>query len=121
MHREIGTALAVLAIYVLTLLAPLHQARASQLVFEAAGYTTLTASWVVCVPAGADGSERGETIAKCPACGTAKSGFLAPLPPVAPMAFSLQARRAMPPPPAPLIRAASFVPPVGSRAPPAWV
>jgi hypothetical protein len=56
--REIGTALAVLAIYLLTVLAPLHQARASQLAFEELGYTTVETSWVLCTPAGVDGEDR---------------------------------------------------------------
>ncbi|HEY0034192.1 MAG TPA: hypothetical protein VGB81_13075, partial [Devosia sp.] len=50
MTREIGTAFAVLAIYLLTILAPLHQARASQLVFQELGYATVGTGWVLCTP-----------------------------------------------------------------------
>jgi hypothetical protein len=77
--REIGTALAVLAIYLLTMLAPLHHARASQLAFEQLGYATTQTSWVLCTPAGIDGEDRDTPIAKCPATGVGKAEFVLPV------------------------------------------
>jgi hypothetical protein len=76
--REIGTAFAVLAIYLLTVLAPLHHARASQLTFEELGYATLEASWVLCGPAGVQGEDRDALVAKCPAAGVGKAEFVLP-------------------------------------------
>ncbi|WP_316358370.1 hypothetical protein [Devosia sp.] len=84
--REIGTALAVLAIYLLTVLAPLHQARASQLAFEELGYRLTQASWVLCSAAGA--TEGGDvSIAKCPATGIGKAGIVLPTPHALPAAY----------------------------------
>ena len=59
--REIGTAFAVLAIYLLTVLAPLHHARASQLGFEQLGYATIESSWVLCTAAGVAGGDRDQS------------------------------------------------------------
>lgn len=77
--REIGTAFAVLAIYLLTILAPLHHARASQLAFQDLGYTALESGWVLCTAAD-DGSrqDRDIHVAKCPATGAGKPDILAP-------------------------------------------
>jgi hypothetical protein len=77
--REIGTALAVLAIYLLTMLSPLHHARASQLVFEQLGYATTQTSWVLCTPAGINGPDRDAPIAKCPATGVGKAELTLPV------------------------------------------
>lgn len=83
MTREIGTALAVLAIYVLTLLLPLHQAAAQQRDFAALGYSTFD-SWSVCAQlAQDDDGERNEAAAlSCPAVGVAKHQLALVLPPV---------------------------------------
>lgn len=78
MSREIGTALAVLAIYLLTVLMPLHQARASQLAFEQAGYASTRAGWVLCSAAGLVGSDSDAAVAKCPATGVGKIELLQP-------------------------------------------
>ena len=78
MTREIGTAFAVLAIYLLTILAPLHHARASQLAFEELGYATLDSGWVLCSEADDGSSEdRDVSVAKCPATGIGKPDVLA--------------------------------------------
>ena len=77
--REIGTALAVLAIYVLTMLAPLHQARASQLGFEELGYATVAAGWVLCNPTGTPGDDGDVPVAKCPAAGVGKTAIAMPV------------------------------------------
>jgi hypothetical protein len=119
--REIGTALAVLAIYLLTLLTPLHHARASQLAFEQAGYTTITASWVTCTAGSLGDTDRSEPVAKCPVTGVAKSDLIAPVPGVAPAGFALLARVSGLPPQAPVIIAAASAPPGGPRAPPPGV
>ena len=78
--KEIGTALAVLAIYLLTFLAPLHHARASQLAFEQLGYVTLQTGWALCTPAGLGGDKsNGAHLFKCPAAGMGKNDIAAPL------------------------------------------
>ncbi len=81
--REMGTAFAVLAIYVLTLLLPLHQAAGLQRDLNALGYSTLSA-WSVCQPMAQD--ENGDPAAAaaltCPATGVAKHQLTAVLPPV---------------------------------------
>ena len=118
--REIGTAFAVLAVYLLTVLAPLHHARASQLSFEQLGYAAIEASWVACTPAGAEGQDRDQTIAKCPATGVAKGDLVLPalatLPAdyaTAPMAVLFAA--------SPVAPALTTAPPAGPRAPPVLV
>jgi hypothetical protein len=82
MSREIGTALAVLAIYLLTVLTPLHEARASQLAFEQLGYASMETSWTLCTPADPVGNSDPQTApGKCPAAGVGKTEFVGPLPP----------------------------------------
>lgn len=80
--RETGTAFAVLAIYVLTLLLPLHQAAGLQRDLNALGFSTLEA-WSVCQPMAQD--EDGDPISAaaltCPATGVAKQQLDAVLPP----------------------------------------
>lgn len=77
MARELGTALAVLALYLLTILAPLHQARASQLDFAKLGYETTTAGWVLCTSTGST-TDSDITLAKCPAAGIGKNDLVLP-------------------------------------------
>ena len=76
--REIGTALAVLGLYLLTILAPLHQARASQLELDALGFSNLATGWVICSAAAQDDQGQSGTIAKCPAAGIGKTSSLDP-------------------------------------------
>ena len=72
--REIGSAVAVLAIYLLVLLAPLHQAAGLQRDFNALGYVSLdTAS--VCGALAQD--EDGQPVAKCAAAGIGKNEIAA--------------------------------------------
>lgn len=82
MTREIGTALAVLAIYVLTLLMPLHQAAAQQRDLNALGYSTIDA-WSVCTQLAQDddGQPNEAAALSCPAVGVAKHQMAAVLPP----------------------------------------
>lgn len=75
--KEIGTAFAVLALYLLTILTPLHQARATQLDFAALGYQTVETGWVLC-SAETDRSEGKSLVTKCPAAGIGKQQLVAP-------------------------------------------
>ena len=121
MTREIGTAFAVLAIYLLTILAPLHQARASQLAFQALGYTTIESGWVLCTSEAQPGDERDVLVAKCPAAGIGKPAAVAPT--IDFVAINLSAAFVA----APLSVAVATVtplpiaPPSGPRAPPVLV
>jgi hypothetical protein len=83
MLRETGIALAVLAIYMLTLLLPLHQAAGLQRDLNALGFSTLE-SWSVCQPMAQDenGAPREAAALTCPATGIAKQQLAAVLPPV---------------------------------------
>lgn len=77
--REIGMALAVLSIWLLSLLAPMHQI--SRLIGELseAGIVTV-ADWSLCVPLDLDGDGPEGPVSLCPAQGTGKSDLLAPAP-----------------------------------------
>lgn len=79
--RELGATLAMLSLYVLILLAPLHQAAGLQRDLAGLGYETL-AAWSVCEPLAAEdnGDPLGIPAIKCPAAGLGKPGFAAPLP-----------------------------------------
>lgn len=83
MMREMGAAFAVLAIYVLTLLLPLHQAAGLQRDLNALGFSTLS-SWSVCQPMAQDenGDPQSAAALSCPATGVAKHQLAAVLPPV---------------------------------------
>lgn len=76
--REIGTAFAVLAVYLLIVLSPLHQARASQLAFEELGYATAQSGWVLCSQAGTPDQDGDVFVAKCPATGVGKADLILP-------------------------------------------
>ena len=122
MTREIGTAFAVLAIYLLTILAPLHHARASQLAFEELGYTALESGWVLC--SAADDSSRDDRdvrVAKCPAAGVGKPDVLAPS--LAVIALDLGTGFVAAPPPLAVADVTPFAiaSPSGPRAPPVLV
>jgi hypothetical protein len=114
--REIGTALAVLAVYLLMLMAPLHQARASQLAFDAIGYANLNPDWSICsmLPDGAP--DPGAPPAECPLAGLAKQALTPPFvfAPFVPYPLPL---------PSPIPGDAEYLhpvstPPTGSRGPP---
>lgn len=73
MGREIAAAFAVLAIYLLTLLLPLHQAAGLQHDLAGLGHAPLD-SWSICTPPAPDG--HGHTpVVKCPAAGIGKTEF----------------------------------------------
>ena len=119
--REIGTALAVLALYLLTILAPLHEARASQLAFEELGYTTLQSGWVLCSSTGSGQTDHDSPVSKCPLAGGGKPAAVAPAQP----AMLLELRAALMAAPRPhwlaTARPADIAPPSGPRGPPARV
>jgi hypothetical protein len=77
--REFGTAFAVLALYVLTLLLPLHQVAGAQRELNALGFETIGV-WSVCasLTEDQDGDPQTATAVKCPAAGIAKHEFTAP-------------------------------------------
>lgn len=79
--REAGTAFALLALYVLTLLLPLHQVAGMQRELSALGYETV-GKWSVCLDAGVGDEDEPEraTALKCSASGVAKHQFTAPPP-----------------------------------------
>lgn len=81
MIRETGIALAMLAVYVLTLLLPLHQAAGLQRDLNALGYSTLE-SWSICQPLAQDedGSPQEAAALNCPATGIAKHKLAVVLP-----------------------------------------
>ena len=82
MLRETAIALAMLAVYVLTLLLPLHQAAGLQRDLNAIGYATLD-NWSVCQGLAQDesGDPREAAALTCPATGAAKLQLAAILPP----------------------------------------
>jgi hypothetical protein len=114
--REIGTALAVLALYLLTILAPLHHARASQLAFEELGYAALETGWVLCTPDGATGGDGDLTVTKCPAAGAAN--VLAPANEVPAFAFAPPRANSVVATAGHAFTPAAVTPPSGPRAPP---
>ena len=86
--RETGTALAVLALYALMLLLPLHQAAAQQRDLNALGYSTLS-SWSVCALLATDehGKPAEAAAVNCPALGVAKHFAVLDAPPPPQFAF----------------------------------
>ena len=82
--REMGAAIAVLALYMLVLLAPLHQSSGLQRELARLGFES-SASWSVCTSLTnpGQGGDETPTAAKCPLTGVAKSQFVAVLPPMA--------------------------------------
>ena len=116
--KEIGTALAVLALYLLTILAPLHEARASQLVFEELGYTTLQTGWVICSSTQSSDSDHDSPVSKCPLSGAGKPAAVAPS--LDAVALDLRATLLTAPRPLAMtaIQRATIAPPSGPRGPP---
>jgi hypothetical protein len=118
MVKEIGTALAVLAIYLLTILAPLHQARASQLAFQELGYSTVETGWVLCSPFETSSGSETVTPAKCPAAGIGKHELIAPAPAAIVLPIDRASLAAPLPVPTQPVPAKTAPSPLGARAPP---
>lgn len=78
--RELGATLAMLSLYVLVLLAPLHQAAGLQRDLAGMGYETL-AAWSICDSLAAEDRDvpRTAPAIKCPAAGLGKPGFALPV------------------------------------------
>jgi hypothetical protein len=121
MSREIGTALAVLAIYLLTVLAPIHEARASQRAFEELGYTALDAGWALCTSLGDMDGEQDTDVSKCPATGVGKTEFALPGVAILPTGLDLAALATPLKLDLPAFKPAPVASPSGPRAPPARV
>lgn len=119
--KEIGTALAVLAIYLLTMLSPMHQARASQLAFQELGYTTTATGWVLCALDGATGQDSDVSVAKCPAAAIGKTPLPAPDLNMLPAGLGIAALALALPLYAPALLPLPTAPPAGPRAPPTAV
>ncbi|MBL4916379.1 hypothetical protein [Szabonella alba] len=118
--RETGLALAILAIWMLSLLAPLHQSSGLLRVMADAGHQ-VPAGWSICITLDADGGDKDHAIPVCPAQGIGKSGLTAPPPPVM-LAVLLQLPQAAAFSPAtPRLHRAQNSPPGQPRAPPAQV
>ena len=80
--RETAAAIAVMAIYILVLLAPLHQAAGLQRDFARLGYAALD-NWSICAPlASHDEDGKAPAVVKCAAAGIGKND-LATIAPVA--------------------------------------
>lgn len=80
MVREIGAAFAVLSIYLLTLLVPLHEVSALQRQFAELGYET-PGAWSICAaPVASDDDEAEPAAVKCPVTGAGKPALAVPSP-----------------------------------------
>jgi len=78
MIRELGTALAVVALYILVLLAPLHQAAGLQRDLTRLGYISL-ANWSICAqPTTLGGALDQPITVKCAASGIADNALPPP-------------------------------------------
>lgn len=75
--RDAGTVFAVLALYLLVLLAPLHQAAGLQRDLAQLGYES-SLSWSVCTSLAERGDQSAPILAKCPAAGIGKSEPVGP-------------------------------------------
>lgn len=89
--REAGTALAVIAVYILVLLLPLHQAAGLQRDLSALGYETVGA-WSICQQAAPDRNDQAPTAVKCPAAGATKHHLAAVIPPAILIREPIEAR-----------------------------
>lgn len=75
--REVSSAVAVLAIYVLVLLAPWHQAAGLQHELAELGYSS-SSTWSICAAASPnDGGDDTSAKVTCPAAGIGKQEFVA--------------------------------------------
>lgn len=89
--RETGMAMAVLAVWMLSLLAPLHQTSGLLREMEKAGYD-ISGAWSICVTLAQDEDGGDHAVPVCPAQAIGKSDVLLPPPPVMPAGFVPVAR-----------------------------
>lgn len=113
--REAGLALAVLALWMLALLAPLHQTSGMLRAFDAAGIE-LASSWSICV---ADAEVKTDhAIPSCPAQGIGKQDLLTPPGPTVLAVLAGPVVQVMTPVTGPPPRAEPELGPQQARAPP---
>ena len=89
--RETGMALAVLALWMLSLLAPLHQTSGVLREMARAGQD-ISGAWSICVTLAQDDTGAEHLIQLCPAKAIGKTDLAAPPPVVAVAAFAPEAR-----------------------------
>lgn len=78
--REVGMALAVLALWMMTLLVPLHQTSGVLRELAKAGYD-ISGAWSICVTLAQDDDGKSQAMPVCPAQGIGKNDIAAPPPP----------------------------------------
>lgn len=118
--REAATAVAVLALYMLVLLAPLHQASGLQRDFDALGYASLD-TWSICVPLTRGDSQEPVDVAKCPMTGIGKQDLALATPPSIALDLPPLAEEFFYPRPYAPLHRLETVEPGQARAPPATV
>lgn len=91
--REIGSAVAVLAVYLLVLLTPLHQAAGLQQDLSELGYSSVT-NWSICAANMVDDGQDETVASKCPVAGVGKFEFAAIAPATLDLEPALVAARA---------------------------
>lgn len=79
--RETGLALALLALWMMSLLVPLHQTSGLLRDMARAGHD-ISGAWSICVTLGQDGEGQDHVVPVCPAQGIGKHALMAPPPPV---------------------------------------
>lgn len=80
--REVGMAMAVLALWMMSLLVPLHQTSGLLREMAKAGYD-ISDAWSICVTLAQDEDGKDHTIQlSCPAQGIGKDDIAAPPPPI---------------------------------------
>ena len=85
--RETGTALAVLAIWLMLLLAPLHQTAGLLRAFAQTGHN-ISGAWSICTTLAHEDGAKAQSIPVCPGQGIGKTDILAPPPVALPARFA---------------------------------
>ena len=117
MIRETGVALAALAIWMLCLLAPLHQSAGTLREMAKAG-VDISGAWSVCVTLAEGDADPDKSVPDCPAQGVSKSSLALGPAPVVIAAVWDQPRRSDPAPSPQRPRAQARRGPIQPRAPP---
>lgn len=79
LSRELGTALAVLAVWLLAIFAPMHQSSGLARDLAARGYEP-AALWTLCEPGGPQTGDPASAVAFCPAHWVGKEDLFTPTP-----------------------------------------